>query len=132
MKSSTIATTEPYWDEAMPDQNRTEAFNEAVAVAKARHQQAISEAYRAFNVKHSETKRLHRETYMAARAAWDAVKSTPEADGYEEARQAFLTANVPADHTEARAEMDSAIRAADTACHAEVQKIAAEHGVTVH
>ena len=51
----------------MPDQNRMEAFNEAVAVAKARHQQAISEAYRAFNVKHAEAQRLHREAYMAAR-----------------------------------------------------------------
>ena len=69
---------------------------------------------------------------MAARAAWDAVKSTPEADGYEEARQAFLEANAPADHTEARAEMDSTVRAADAAYHAEVRKIAAEHGVTVN
>src|ERR1700730_18624018 len=114
----------------MPDQNRTEAFNEAVAVAKARHQQAISEAYRTFNVKHSETKHKHREAYMAARADWDTVKSTPEAEGYEKARQAFIDANAPADHTEARAEMDRALRAADTAYHAEVQKIAAEHGVT--
>ena len=106
-------------------------FSEAKAVAEGRKQQAISEAYRAFNAKHSETMRKHREAYMAARAAWDAVKSTPEADGYEEARQAFMTANAPADHTEARAEMDSAIRAADTAYQAEVQKLAAEHGVTV-
>jgi hypothetical protein len=120
-----------YRNEAMPDQNRTEAFNEAVAVAKARHQQAVSEAYRAFNAKHSEATHLHREAYMAARAAWDAVKSTPEADGYEEARQAFLDANALADHTEARAEMDSAVRAADGAYHAEVRRIAAAHGVTV-
>jgi uncharacterized iron-regulated protein len=115
----------------MPDHNRLREYEDAKTQAEARRQQAISEAYRAFNVKHAETMRNHREAYMAARADWDAVKSTPEADGYEEARQAFLTANVPADHTEARAEMASAIRAADTAYHAEVQKIAAEHGVTV-
>ena len=106
-------------------------FNEAKPQAEWRRQQAISKAYRAFNVKHAETMRKHREAYMAAHAAWDAVKSTPEADGYEEARQAFLEANAPADHTEARAEMDSAVRAADAAYHADVQRIAAEHGATV-
>jgi len=116
----------------MPDQNRLRDFNEPKTQAEGRRQQAISEAYRAFNVKHAETMRKHREAYMAARAAWDAVKSTPEADGYEEARQAFLDANALADHTEARAEMDSAVRAADAAYHAEVQTIAAEHAVTVH
>ena len=115
----------------MPDHNRLREYEDAKTQAEARRQQAISEAYRAFNVKHAETMRKHREAYMAARAAWDAVKSTPEADGYEEARQAFLEANAPADHTEARAEMDRALRAADAGYHAEVQKLAAEHGVTV-
>ena len=76
----------------MPDQNRTEAFNEAVAVAKARHQQALSEASRAFNAKHTETKHKHRDAHLAASEAWDAVKSTPEAEGYEEMRQAFINA----------------------------------------
>ena len=113
----------------MPVQNITEAFNETVAVAKARHQQAISEAYRAFNVKHAETMRKHREAYMAARADWDTVKSAPEAEGHEEARQAFIDANAPADHTEARAEMDRALRAADAAYHADVAGLGQEHGL---
>ena len=84
--------------------------NDVKAAAEARRQEAISNAYRAFNVKHAETARKHRETYMAAKADWDAIRSAPEADGYEEARQAFIAANKPADHTEARAEMDGAIR----------------------
>lgn len=115
----------------MPDHNRLREYEDAKTQAEARRQQAISEAYRAFNVKHAETMRKHREAYMAARADWDAVKSAPAADGYEEARQAFLTANVPADHTEDRAEMDRAIRAADAAYHAQLAEVGAQHGVKV-
>ena len=68
---------------------------------------------------------------MAASAAWDAVKSTADAERYEEARQAFLTANAIADHGEARAEMDRAITAADAAYHAKVARLGQEHGVAV-
>jgi hypothetical protein len=110
---------------------KTDALNEAVAVAKAQHQEAISQANRTFNATHTETKLKHRKAYMAARAAWDATKSTPDAIGYEEARQAFVNANAVADHTEARAELDRAIRAADAAYDAEVARLGQEHGVTV-
>jgi transposase-like protein len=115
----------------MPDQNSFGEYEEAKTQAEGRRQQAISETYRAFNVKHAETMRKHRDAYMAARANWDSTKSTPEADGYEEARQAFLDANTPPDHTEARTEMDRALRAADEAFQADVQRIANEHGVRV-
>jgi hypothetical protein len=33
----------------MTDQNRTDAFNEAVAAAKDRHQQAVKDAHEEFN-----------------------------------------------------------------------------------
>ena len=106
-------------------------YEETRTVAQARRQGAIAEAYRTFNVKHAETVRQHREAYMAAKADWDAIRSTPGADGYEKARQAFIDASAPADHTQARAEMDRAIRAADAAFHDEVEKLAVLHGVTV-
>jgi len=105
--------------------------NDVKAAAEARRQEAISDAYRAFNVKHAETARKHREAYMAAKADWDAIRSTPEADGYEEAKQAFLAANKPADHTESRAEMDGALRTADEAYQDELGRLAARYGITV-
>ena len=46
------------------------------------------------------------------------MKSTPEAEGYEETRQAFIKANEVADHTKARAELDRAIKAGDATYHA--------------
>jgi hypothetical protein len=110
----------------MPDHNRLREYEDAKTQAEARRHQGISEAYRAFNVKHAETMRKHREAYMAARADWDTVKSAPEAEGHEEARQAFIDANAPADHTEARAEMDRALRAADAAYNATMVRLRAE------
>ena len=71
----------------MRGQSRIEAFNETIAAAEARRRKAISEAYRVFNTKHSAAKRLHRSTYMAAYAAWRAIKSRRDAEGYEVTRQ---------------------------------------------
>jgi hypothetical protein len=106
----------------MRGQRRIETFNEAMAAAEARRRRAISEAYRVFDVKHSEGKRLHRSTYMAAYTAWRAIKSTPDADGYEVVRQAFIKASEVADHAEARAELDRAIRAAGDLYEAELAR----------
>ena len=104
----------------MRGQSRIEAFNKTIAEAEARRRKAISEAYRVFNTKHGAAKRLHRSTYMAAYAAWRAIKSRPDAEGYEFAREAFIKASEVADHREARAELDRAIRAADEASEAEL------------
>ena len=57
--------------------------------------------------------------YERASARWDAVKSNPYANGY---LASFKDAKLPADHTQARAELDAAIRAADAAYHAEVAR----------
>src|SRR5438477_12926565 len=80
----------PQGDQTMRGQSRIEAFNKTIAAAEARRRKAISEAYRVFNTKHSAAKRLHRSTYMAAYTAWRAIKSTPDAEGYEAAREAFI------------------------------------------
>jgi len=84
----------------MRGKSRIEAFNKAVAAADVRRKTAISEAYRSFNIKHSETKRLHRSIYMGAYAAWRAIKSRPDAEGYEVAREAFIKASEVVDHSE--------------------------------
>jgi len=116
----------------MRGQSRIEAFNETIAAAEARRRKAISEAYRVFNTKHSAAKRLHRSTYMAAHTVWRAIKSTPDAEGYEVAREAFIKASEVADHREARAELDRAIRAADEAYEAELARAwTREHRMTV-
>src|SRR5947207_3869363 len=109
-------------DQTMRGQSRIEAFNKTIAAAEARRGKAISEAYRVFNTKHSAAKRLHRSTYMAAYTAWRAIKSTPDAEGYEVAREAFIKASEVADHREARAELDRAIRVADEAYEAQLAR----------
>ena len=116
----------------MHGQSRIEAFNKTIAAAEARRGKAISEAYRVFNTEHSAAKRLHRSTYMVAYTAWRAIKSTPDAEGYEVAREAFIKASEVADHREARAELDRAIRAADEAYQAEPARAwKREHRMTV-
>ena len=92
------------------------------SAAEARRRKAISDAYRVFNTKHSAAKRLHRSTYMAAYAAWRAIKNRPAVEGYEAAREAFIKASEVVDHSEARAELDRAIRAADEAYEAELAR----------
>src|SRR5437588_11454957 len=112
----------PQGDQTMRGQSRIEAFNKTIAAAEARRRKAISEAYRVFNTKHSAAKRLHRSTYMAAYTAWRAIKSTPDAEGYEVAREAFIKAREVAYHHEARAGLDRAIRVADEAYEAQLAR----------
>jgi hypothetical protein len=65
-------------------------------------------------------KARHAAEYERASAAWDTVKSNPSAKGHDVAWRAFQDAKLPADHTQARAELDRAIKAADAAYHEEV------------
>jgi hypothetical protein len=115
----------------MHAQNWKAPFDEEVTRARDKHQHALSEAHRQFAAAKEKAKSDQRADYLAARDAFDALKPTPDAEGYETARQAFQGAKLPADHTQARAELDRAIRAADEAYHAEVARLGAEHGVTV-
>jgi len=115
----------------MLDQNRLQEFDEAKAQAEARKQQAISEAHEAFSRAYLAEKARHAAEYERANAAWNAVKSNPSAKGYGKARDEFQLSKLPANHDRARAELNRAIRAADETYHAEVARLAKEHGMTV-
>ena len=115
----------------MLDQNRLQAFHEAKAEAEARKQQAISEAHEAFSSVYLAERVRHAAEYERASAAWNAVKSNPNAKGYDKAREEFELSKLPAIHDAARAELNRAIRAADAAYHAEVARLGLEHGVVV-
>src|SRR5262249_545132 len=115
----------------MLDQNRLQAFDEAKAEAEARKQQAISEAHEAFSRAYLAEKARHAAEYERASAAWNAVKSNPNAEGYDKAREEFGVSKLAAIHDAARAELNRAIRAADADYRAEVSRFGQEHGVSV-
>src|SRR5262249_16905939 len=115
----------------MLDQNRLQAFDEAKAQAEARKQQAIAQAHETFSSAYLAEKARHAGEYERTNAAWNAVKSNPNATGYDKAREEFELSKLPASHDPARAELNRAIRAADSAYHAEVARLGQEHGVTV-
>ena len=115
----------------MLDQNRLAAFLADKAAAEGHRQQAITDAHEAFSRAYLAERARYAPRYEAASAAWDAVKSNPNANGYDTARQAFELAKETADHSDARAELDRAIKAADEAYHAEVARLGQEHGVIV-
>src|SRR6266576_1762012 len=104
------------------------SYDEAKAAAEARRQVAISNAHEAFRQAIAAENADHAARYKAARDAFDAGKANPEATPEElrDLANAFDAAANPADHGEARAELDRAVRAADVAYHAEVQRTA-EH-----
>src|SRR5207253_10123912 len=106
-------------------------FDAAKAAAQNTHQNALTDAYTAFGKAIDEIDREHAARAEAARAAFDAVKSDPTHPANAGTRAAFdaIRRTTP-DYTEARAELDRAIRAADATYRAEVRKIAGEHGVT--
>jgi hypothetical protein len=85
----------------------------------------------------SSTPSTAQRSACTARPTWPhiqlrAIKSTPDAEGCEVAREAFIKASEVADHREARAELDRAIRAADEAYEAELARAwTREHRMTV-
>jgi hypothetical protein len=111
----------------MTDQYQLDPVSEAKATAEARRQEAIREAHEAFGRTYLFEKARHAAEYERASARWDALKSNQDAEGYEEAWRAFQRAKDPANHTQARAELEGAIRAADAVYHAEVARLGQEH-----
>src|SRR5262249_7331921 len=107
----------------MLDQIRLQAFDETKAEAAARKPQAVSEAHEAFSRAYLADKARPAAEYERANAAWNSVKSNPNAKGYDKARKEFEFAKLPANHDPARAELNRAIRAADAASHAEVARL---------
>jgi hypothetical protein len=117
--------------EAMLDDYQLPPFATAKAQAEACRQQTIREAHEAFARAYLLEKARHAAEYERASAGWDAVKSNPSAKGYDVAWRAFQDAKLPADHTQARAELDRAIKAADAAYHEEVARLGRSMGVMV-
>jgi hypothetical protein len=115
----------------MTDQNRTDAFNEAVAAAKGRHQQAVTDAHVEFNTAIAKADRERDGLYKAASEAWDAVKSNPNDPEHDEAWVALEQAKAPANHGPARRALDVALRKADQNYHAELAELGRTHGVSV-
>jgi hypothetical protein len=115
----------------MLDHYQLDPFLAAKSGAEARRQEAIREAHEAFSRAYLLEKARHAAEYERASARWDALKSNPNAARYQEAWRDFQDAKLPADHTQARAELDRAIKAADAAYHAEVARLGQEHGVSV-
>jgi len=111
----------------MPDQYQLDAVSEANVTAEARRQEAIREAHEAFGKAYLYEKARHAAEYERASARWDALKSNQDAADYEGAWLAFQRAKEPANHTQARAELNRAIRAADAGYHAEVSRVGQEH-----
>jgi hypothetical protein len=115
----------------MTDQNRTDAFNEAVTAAKGRHQQAVRDAHEKFNTAISKADRERDDLYKAASEAWDAVKSNPNHPEHDEAWVALEHAKAQANHGPARRALDAALRLADQNYHAELAELGRTHGVSV-
>jgi hypothetical protein len=51
-------------------------------------------------------KARHAAEYERASAAWDTIKSNPDAKRHDKARQEFELAKLPANHDAARPELD--------------------------
>jgi hypothetical protein len=96
----------------MHAQNWKSPFDEDVAKAKDRHQQAIRAAHAAHAKEVAELRQRH---------AAEPREADPDAQYHRQVRE-LKTLNDA---------LDSAIRAADEAFHAEVARLGAEHGVTV-
>src|SRR5438045_7096974 len=113
----------------MHAQNWKQPFDEDVAKAKDRHQNAIFEAHEEFKRAEAAAWQQRNADYRAAEDAWNAVKSLPECAEVAEAREAYQRAKEPALLAPARRALADAIRAADEAYHAEVARLGPEHGV---
>jgi hypothetical protein len=116
----------------MHAQNWKQPFDEDVAKAKDRHQNAIFEAHEEFKKAEAEAWQQRNADYRAAEDAWNALKSLPECTKVAEARDAFQRAKEPALLAPARRALADAIDRADRAFNAEVAAVAGQHNVTIH
>src|SRR5207302_1113401 len=103
----------------MHAQNWKQPFDEDVAKAKDRHQNAIAEAHEAFKQAEAEAWQQRDAAYRAAEHAWNALKSLPDCPEVAEAREAFQRAkqsnNTEAGHKTAHIAHFKAVRASGRA-----------------
>jgi hypothetical protein len=112
-------------------QNWAEPYNEAVALAKAQHQNAIAAAHDEFKKAAEEAKRIQHLDYLAARDAFDVVKSDEDHPALREAYDAFQRAKAPASLSKARRELADAIRKADQDYKLALVAAGEKHNVSV-
>ena len=102
-------------------------FDAAKATAMNAQQEALTDAYTVFGKAIDEIDREHVARMEAARAAFEAVKSDPTHLANAGTRAAFdaIRGTTP-DYTEARAELDRAVRAADAAFNTTMARLREE------
>jgi hypothetical protein len=104
-----------------------ESFNEAKAVAQARHQSALAATHKAFRETVAQIEADHKRFHDAYRQQHELVKSDPDYD----LTVIYEQLAIPVDLQPAHDELDRAVRAADRALHAELRQIAAQHQVQI-
>ena len=113
------------------DNNWSAPFNDDVAAAKGRHQQAVQDAHREWEEARARAISERDLDADAARDAWEAVKSHPDAEGYAEARCAWEASKMPANLHPARKALDAAIRKADEDYKVALVRLGAQHNVSI-
>jgi len=115
----------------MHAQDWKQGFDEDVAKAKDRHQQAIAEAHDAFKKAEAESWKQRDAAYRAAEDAFNALKSLSDCPELREASEAFDRAKEPASLSEARKALAEAIERADHAYKAALVTAGEHHNVSV-
>jgi hypothetical protein len=115
----------------MQDHNWAQPFNDDVAAAKSRHQQAVQDAHRDFEQARAKADQERNADYLAASDAWDAIKSSPNDPAYAEARDAYERSKAPTSLAFARRQLAAAIERTDLQYKADLVRIGAEHNVSI-
>jgi hypothetical protein len=115
----------------MHAENWAEPFRDDATVARSKHQTAICKAHRLFEVARAKAKSEQRADYLAARDAWDAVKSDPDTEGYKETLDAYERSKAPASLSAARKQLAEAIDAADLQLKIDLVAAGQTHKVSV-
>jgi hypothetical protein len=113
------------------DHNWAEPFQDDATRARDRHQTALVEAHATFKHAVAKAERERNADYIAARDAFDAVKSDPDTEGYKETRDAFDRAKAPASLSQARRALAKAIEAADLQLKLDLVTAGQQHSVSV-
>jgi hypothetical protein len=108
-----------------------EPFNDDATRARDRHQTAIVEAHATFKQAVAKTQRQRNADYIAARDAFDAVKSHPDTEGYKETLAAYEQSKAPVSLSHARRAMAKAIEAADLQLKLDLVRAGQQHSVSV-
>jgi len=107
------------------------SFADAKAQIEGRHQTALADAQHAFDAIVSRIEADHRAFQDEAAAKWDEVKSNIDHPELEARRQKFEQTRGEPDHSAPRYALAKAVAVADDIYHAELRKVASQHGVSM-